>query len=167
MGAAGVSLGFAYGPEHQRVRQIAMSATTIYLHPDNNGSLFFEKDIKADGSIEHNHYINAGGQAIALYTQKTSGNTLRYLHRDHLGSIASITNETGAVVERFSYEPFGKRRFPTGASDPNNTLQGVNTKRGYTNHEHLDTLGLIHMNGRIYDPFLGRFMSADPGCDSN
>jgi RHS repeat-associated protein len=29
-------------------------------------------------------------------------------------------------------------------------------------HEHLDEMGLIHMNGRIYDPLIGRFMSADP-----
>ena len=27
--------------------------------------------------------------------------------------------------------------------------------RGYTGHEHIDSLGLIHMNGRIYDPHLG------------
>jgi len=38
----------------------------------------------------------------------------------------------------------------------------VNTHRGYTLHEHLDELGVIHMNGRIYDPLVGRFMSADP-----
>jgi RHS repeat-associated protein len=29
-------------------------------------------------------------------------------------------------------------------------------------HEHLDEMGLVHMNGRIYDPLIGRFMSADP-----
>ena len=34
--------------------------------------------------------------------------------------------------------------------------------RGFTDHEHLDVVGLIHMNGRVYDPELGRFMSADP-----
>ena len=162
IGNASLSLGFAYGPEHQRVRQVAPNATTIYLHPDNQGSLFYEKDLKADGSIEHKHYINAGGQAIAVYTQKPGGNTTRYLHRDHLGSIATVTDEAGTVVERFSYEPFGKRRFPNGASDPNNTIQGQTTDRGYTGHEHLDELGLIHMNGRIYDPLIGRFMSADP-----
>ena len=33
--------------------------------------------------------------------------------------------------------------------------------RGYTGHEQLDN-GLIHMNGRVYDPSLGRFLSADP-----
>ena len=38
-----------------------------------------------------------------------------------------------------------------------------NTSRlGYTGHEHLDNLGLIHMNGRVQDPFIGRFLSADP-----
>jgi len=36
------------------------------------------------------------------------------------------------------------------------------TPRGYTGHEHLDDFGLIHMNGRIYDPILARFLQADP-----
>jgi RHS repeat-associated protein len=34
--------------------------------------------------------------------------------------------------------------------------------RGYTGHEQLDDTGLIHMNGRIYDPELGRMLSPDP-----
>jgi len=36
------------------------------------------------------------------------------------------------------------------------------TVKGFTDHEHMDSVGLIHMNGRVYDPELGRFMSADP-----
>uniref|UniRef100_UPI0013001FA9 RHS repeat-associated core domain-containing protein n=1 Tax=Marinimicrobium alkaliphilum TaxID=2202654 RepID=UPI0013001FA9 len=36
------------------------------------------------------------------------------------------------------------------------------TTRGYTDHEHLDEVGLIHMNGRVYDPKLARFVQADP-----
>ena len=35
------------------------------------------------------------------------------------------------------------------------------TTRGFTNHEQFDTVGLVHMNGRVYDPELGRFLSAD------
>jgi len=42
--------------------------------------------------------------------------------------------------------------------------------RGFTGHacpeqsrrEHLPTFGLINMNGRVYDPFLARFLSPDP-----
>ncbi|MFB2777495.1 RHS repeat domain-containing protein, partial [Shewanella xiamenensis] len=33
---------------------------------------------------------------------------------------------------------------------------------GFTDHEHLNEQQLIHMNGRIYDYNLGRFMSVDP-----
>ena len=29
-------------------------------------------------------------------------------------------------------------------------------------HEHLERTGLIHMNGRVYDPAIGRFLSPDP-----
>ena len=36
------------------------------------------------------------------------------------------------------------------------------TKRGFTGHEMLDAVGIIHMNGRIYDPKLARFLQADP-----
>ena len=38
----------------------------------------------------------------------------------------------------------------------------VPTLRGFTGHEHVDDLRLIHMNGRMYDPQLGRFLSVDP-----
>ena len=33
--------------------------------------------------------------------------------------------------------------------------------RGYTGHEHFVSVGIIHMNGRIYDPQLKRFLSPD------
>lgn len=34
--------------------------------------------------------------------------------------------------------------------------------RGYTGHEHLDMFALTNMNGRVYDPVIGRFLSPDP-----
>jgi RHS repeat-associated protein len=34
--------------------------------------------------------------------------------------------------------------------------------RGYTGHEHMAGFGLINMNGRLYDPYLQRFLSPDP-----
>jgi RHS repeat-associated protein len=39
------------------------------------------------------------------------------------------------------------------------------TRRGYTGHEALDNVMLVHMNGRVYDPRIGRFLSADPYID--
>ena len=79
-----------------------------------------------------------------------------------MGSIVAISNELGIVTERLAFDPWGKRRYPNGLPDPNDSIIGLTTDRGFTLHEHLDEMGVIHMNGRIYDPLIGRFMSADP-----
>ena len=84
---------------------------------------------------------------------------------DHLGSVDVVTGATGTVIERLSYDAFGKRRTASGTSvwrDAALPLTGAEIRRGFTDHEHLDAFALIHMNGRIYDPHLGRFLSADP-----
>jgi RHS repeat-associated protein len=72
------------------------------------------------------------------------------------------------VTARYSYDPFGQRRTASGSYDPdgalvydwNNTNSG--TDRGYTGHEHLDDVGIIHMNGRLYSQKLGVFLQTDP-----
>ncbi|WP_338616179.1 RHS repeat-associated core domain-containing protein [Pigmentiphaga sp. CHJ604] len=159
----GTTLSFVYDDTHQRVKQIAPSGTVYYVHPDNVGGLFYEKEVKTGGVTEHKHYITASSGTVAIYTTRsTNVTTLRYLHKDHLGSTNAVSDETGAVVERLAYDAWGKRQFPNGTTDPGNTLAGVNTDRGFTGHEHLEEVGLVHMNGRIYDPRIGRFMSADP-----
>lgn len=90
---------------------------------------------------------------------------LRYLHRDALGSITAITDEQGRVVERLAFDPWGKRRYPDGRADTDGSLEGRTTDRGFTLHEHLDGVGLVHMNARLYDPLLGRFTSPDTVVD--
>ncbi|QKQ23956.1 hypothetical protein HUE58_01960 [Candidatus Ruthia endofausta] len=35
------------------------------------------------------------------------------------------------------------------------------TNRGFSGHEHIDKMGLIHMNGRVYDPQIEHFLSTD------
>ncbi|WP_439590393.1 RHS repeat-associated core domain-containing protein, partial [Hydrogenophaga sp.] len=143
--------------------------TTWYLNGTDSQGLTYEKEVKANGTTEHKHYLSAAGITFALYV-KREGNNLNgkpatstsYFHHDHLGSIAVITDESGTVVERLAYDPWGKRRNANGTPDPLDALYGVATDRGYTMHEHLDEMGIVHMNGRIYDPLIGRFMSADP-----
>jgi RHS repeat-associated protein len=101
------------------------------------------------------------------YTEETGlapppGCRICYFHKDHLGSIALITAELGTVIAggRLSDDPWGQRRDPSSYVD----APGANPPldRGFTGHEHLQEVALIHMNGRVYDPQLGRFLSADP-----
>jgi RHS repeat-associated protein len=83
-----------------------------------------------------------------------------------MGSVDMVTDEHGVVLERHGYDAFGK---PLTADweDAGGLLHGgeyttATTTRGFSAHEHLDAHGLIHMNGRAYDPALGRFLSVDP-----
>jgi RHS repeat-associated protein len=89
----------------------------------------------------------------------------RYFHKDHLGSISVITDESGAVLERLSYDAWGKRRHADGSDDPSGSITSQSS-RGFTGHEELDSVGLVHMNGRVYDPLLARFGTADPMTES-
>jgi RHS repeat-associated protein len=186
------TLTFAYGPEHQRVKQsVELDAnapaalqsgagTSWYLNGEDSQGLSYEREEKTNGITEHKHYLSAGGMVFAMHVTRSgnlaAGNaaigsnqpsSLRYFHHDQLGSIAAITEgnpgaNLGAVIERLAYDPWGKRRNANGLSDVTDSLVGLTTDRGFTMHEHLDEMGVVHMNGRIYDPLIGRFMSADP-----
>ena len=101
--------------------------------------------------------------------EQTAESNLEYLHRDHLGSIEAVTNASGAELLTLAYDPFGARRKADWTRSLNpaeiDTLaDDLRTKvsRGYSDHEHLDRAGFVHMNGRVYDPRTGRFLSPDP-----
>jgi RHS repeat-associated protein len=91
-----------------------------------------------------------------------------FLHRDNQGTILAISkaDTNGTVIEKRYFDAWGNLKeaiIGTTTHIPNNLgwVDGLLFERGYTGHEHLKTVGLIHMNGRIYDPVLRRFLSPD------
>jgi RHS repeat-associated protein len=96
-------------------------------------------------------------------------NKVEHWMLDHLGSVAATLDHRGEVTARYAYDPFGKRRFVGGNYDSAGTLEvpwandlSAGTGRGFTGHEEIDDLGLINMNGRIYDDTVALFAQADP-----
>lgn len=162
----GTQLDYLYDPNDDRVREVyskngVPQRTTVYLNQGGGAGLLYEEESGVAGD-QKKYYINANGQTIGVVINNGTATTTQYWHKDHLGSTSVITDESGNVVERLAYEPFGKRRNLDGTTDANGTLTGVNTRRGFTGHEHIDEVDLINMNGRIFDPTIGRFLSADP-----
>ncbi len=109
--------------------------------------------------------VAAGGTASDWFFQ----------HRDHLGSVDAITNTSGtlvsSVVGKTSFDPFGGRRSKDWSRDITQVekdallapdYEDEKSPRGFTDHEMLNRTGFIHMNGRVYDPRIGRFVSPDP-----
>ena len=152
---------FAYGPDRARFLKVADQGTrTVYI-----GKLY-EYELKANGDAKHKHFVYADGRLVAIHSKQVENSQnlpdeTRFIHVDNLASVDTITDIQGQV-ERLSYEAFGERRAGNWRSLVGGEQVQVTTNRGYTGHEHLDDIGLIHMNGRVYDPELGRFISADP-----
>lgn len=94
---------------------------------------------------------------FAIFAVDSNNNgTMSYVIKDHQGSMyATITN---LAIERYSFDAWGRRRNPQTLSYDNVT---ASFDRGYTLHEHYDDFGLINMNGRLYDPLVGRMLSPD------
>ena len=114
-----------------------------------------------------------GGHAIVKLTRNDSSRTAistDYLITDHLGSIDAIANSSGALLYDLSFDAWGQRRAADSSyaiiNTPATALATLNTltPRGFTGHEMLDTVGLIHMNGRVYDPRLGTVHLRGPLC---
>ncbi len=173
---------FDYGPGGNRYQQVATeggnSTTTTYIA----GGLF--EVVATATTTEYRHAIFADGQVIAVHTIDQGGSaSTSYLHYDPLGSVddvqgstsaaggrkpgaATLTDDQGAVIQKMSFDAFGLRRDAGNwtydlSSSQIAPLTGL-TNRGYTDQEQLDNVALVDLNGRVYDPTVGRFISADP-----
>ena len=149
-----VTATFVYGPEHQRIKQSLSTGVTLYYAEGT------EKEVSPSGTRIKTYLPGDLG-----YIEESTANpapATRYFHNDHLGSVIAVSDSSGVVLERLSYDVWGQRRNPSGSDDANYALKGTQDRTGYTGQEHLDELDLVHLNGRVYDPIIGRFTSADP-----
>jgi len=84
----------------------------------------------------------------------------KYVHSNHLYSPAALTDPSGAVIERYRYDAYG-RRTVTNAAGVSRLASSYAFQRGFTGY-HLDAeSGLYYARARMYSPGLGRFVSRD------
>ncbi len=163
-----------YGPGRELIKQIEITSgettTTTYI-----GGLY--EELEKNGTTKAKHHLTIAGQTVAVINHDVLGtpsspsyayDDTHYLHRDHLNSITAITDQEGKLVEQFHYDAFGQRRTAVQAPFANFAAAGFFpiTSRGYTGHKQMSGTDLIHMGGRVYDPEVGRFLSADPHIQS-
>ena len=162
---AALKMYFTYGPDENR-KKTALVATNNTDHETLIENKYFignnyEVETNAQGQERKLHYLYGGDGLFAIYVIENNAGTMYYIHKDFMGSYQAISSSNGNLIEKLSFDPWGRRR------NPNDwTFTNVPTSflfdRGYTGHEHLEKFNLINMNGRVYDPFVARFLSPDP-----
>ena len=156
---------FDYGYDHQRTR---MTHT-------GNGILQYQKTYV--GNCEYNMFMGgarvtttylSGPMGVFAYAEGNGNDfTLKYIHKDHLGSWTTITDGDGEICAEQSFDAWGNPRDPETWTQTNVIDPYID--RGFTGHEHLIKMdggyvryfGLINMNGRMYDPVMSTFLSVD------
>ena len=187
----GLQIIFTYGPDENRKTSFYNhlpdhpGVPLIFKYFLDN----YEYEYR-DTEYRHIHYLHSPAGLFGILVERNNEYQLYYVQTDYLGSITGITDATGKLVESLSYDPWGRRRYPNNWNDYNVTSTMFD--RGFTGHEHMPQFGLINpaalhcialagsatanfslhsvcenqasadMNGRVYDPFLARFLSPDP-----
>jgi len=134
----GTTVLFEYDSEERRTRKTGPQGTTYYFGP------LVERD--ANGSLVTYYY--AGGRRIA----RRDGLGVAFYHDDQVGSTRAMTDDSGAVANRYDYGPFGERLLEK---------EKIANDYAFGGKGGDDETGLIYMNARYYDPDLARFVSAD------
>ena len=133
---------YRYDALGSRVAKIVNSVETRYI-----GDL---AETDASGNITA-YYI----YGLGLISKITPTNQAYFYHFDGIGSTVAITDSSGAIVNKYSYDEYGKVLSQEEAIS--NPFKYVG-QFGVMDEGN----GLLYMRARFYDPEVGRFISKDP-----
>lgn len=143
----GGNVSYAYLGTGERIRKTTPNGTRYYLYSgfdvvaeyDENGTLV-RRFVHGPGVDEPVGMV-ADGDAY-LY------------HQDGTVNVRTLTDEAGAVVNRYRYAPFG---------EPLSVAESVSNPYRFAGRRHDDETGLYYNRLRYYLPETGRFTQPDPG----
>ena len=138
-----MSAQFSYDSDNVRVMSVVNGTTTVYI------GNHYEKNMTTGAETKYYYF---GGQRVAM-----RDTVVKWLHSDHLGSASLATDASGSVVPNSEtrYKPYGERRA---------TVAGTGLPAKWTfagGYDFTASTGLLEFGARMFDPLIGRFISAD------
>ena len=159
-----INLSYDY---EDRLTEFQDGTKTIHYTYDGDGNLI-KKTISGSQTAQYEYLYDYSAGLPRLLVEKNGANTYNYIyanrlysrigpdgeiyyHQDGQGSTLVITDDTGAVKNRYQYDAFG---------NPTTLQQAVENSILFTG-ELYDQSGYIYLRARYYDPAAGRFITQD------
>ncbi|MDD5243710.1 MAG: DUF6531 domain-containing protein [Syntrophorhabdaceae bacterium] len=146
----GNDVRFTYDGRGNRIEAARDGVVTRYIY-DANGNLLAE----ADGENNITRYYIYGRGLIAMVTSEKQQDQVFCYHFNATGSTVALTDDSGAIVNSYAYDPFGK------ITDRQEYVEQPFTFVGQYGVM-TEPNGFYYMRARYYDPQVGRFISEDP-----
>ena len=149
---------YTYDAEDLRITKTLSGGgpTTRYTQNPHGLSGMSEVVLETDAASGARRWYVWGGPAGLLYDVSSTTGSVRYYHADQVGSTLALSDESGSVIGRLDYTPYGliiRREGSTTTPFLFNGALGVMRD---------EETGLIHMRARYYHPWMGRFLNEDP-----
>jgi len=149
---------YAYDALGRRVSKRVGDVETIFINDGLQEIAEYEKTGKK--SVLEKAFVF--GSYIDEPLVMIHGKDKFYYHTNNLYSVAALTNQAGATVERYTYDPYGKVKILA----PNGVRVLAESSVGnpwtYTGRRLDAETGLMYYRARYYDAGLGRFIGRDP-----
>ncbi len=147
-GTNAIIADYLYDPALRQRQKNVGGVKTNYYYAGFQRLADYDGSAGTPGTLLNRYVYGAGMDEILI--QITAGGTKTYYHSNHQGSVIATTNSSGAVLNRYTYGPFGESAALTG------------TTHGYTGQRYDSETGLYYYKMRQYSAKLGRFLQPDP-----
>lgn len=142
-------------------RRIAISNALGTTHVVYDG-IHPVTDVDAGGAPLRSYTYGPGIDNILAMTVYAGPETNVYCYvTDHLGTVRSVTDTAGAVVESYTYDAWGRVTVSDGAGNliPESA---IGNRFLFQGREYSWATGLYYFRARHYDPITARWLSKDP-----
>ena len=139
---------YSYDYQGRRISKTVSGVTTKYCY--DGTQVIAEYD--GSNTLLRKFIYGPGIDKPICMIDVADSNTVYYYHFDGLGSVIALSDVNSVIVERYSYDVFGK---PSNTSDVNNPYL-------FTGRRYDDETGLYYYRARYYDYATGRFLQTDP-----
>jgi RHS repeat-associated protein len=144
-----LTVRYCHDPLGRRIAKDVNGVTTRYVH--DRDDVLHEVDLL--NRVERSYVHGSGVDEHLAVLDAVTGRVL-HVHQDRLGSVVALSDDSGALVQRYRYDEFGNL---IGESDPSLFFAFA-----FTGRERDDETGWYHLRARAYDPRIGRFLREDP-----
>ncbi|MCK4764789.1 MAG: hypothetical protein KAW12_21505, partial [Candidatus Aminicenantes bacterium] len=153
-----IDVNYRYDPFGRRVEKTTGSSTTKYFYDFNQ--VIEERD--TSNQVLKQYVYGNGVDEILRVDKYESGNPVPYYyHSNAIGSVTAITDSSGDLVERVSYDTFGMPTIKDANGDVINS-SSIGNEYLFHGRRYDKTANLYYYRARYYDPIMGRFLQTDP-----